>query len=131
ATGSYAVGGGFVASWARPGGKSTGFVYVEGSSGGKWLELLKEVVPRTRRAVLIFNPATATYFDYYWKPLELAARAAGVSPLLLPVGNLAEIEKAFATRDADDGIVAMSDPFLTVQRTLVNEKDLENPVTFV
>jgi len=131
ATVSDPVGSGFVASLARPGGNITGFVNVEGSIGGKWLELLKEVVPRTRRAVLIFNPATATYFDYYWKPLELAARAAGVSPLLLPVGNLAEIEQAFATRDRDDGIVAMSDPFLTVNRTLINEKALQFRVPVV
>src|SRR5438270_6751457 len=125
ATVSDPVGSGFVASLARPGGNITGFVNVEGSIAGKWLELLKEVVPRTRRAVLIFNPATATYFDYYWKPLEVAARAAGVSPLLLPVGNPAEIEQAFATRDRDDGIVAMRDPFLTVNRTLINEKALQ------
>jgi putative tryptophan/tyrosine transport system substrate-binding protein len=125
------IGFGFVASMARPGGNITGFVNVEGSIGGKWLELLKEVVPRTRRAVLIFNPATATYFDYYWKPLQVAARAAGVSPLLLPVGNLAEIEQAFATRDRDDGIVAMSDPFLTVNRTLINEKALQFRVPVV
>src|SRR5438270_5625854 len=115
----------------RPGRNITGFVNVEGSIAGKWIELLKEVAPRTRRAVLIFNPATATYFDYYWKPLEVAARAAGVSPLLLPVGNPAEIEQAFATRDRDDGIIAMSDPFLTVNRTLINEKALQFRVPVV
>jgi putative ABC transport system substrate-binding protein len=125
ATVSDPVGSGFVTSLARPGGNITGFINVEGSISGKWLELLKEVAPRTKRAVLIFNPATASYYDYYWKPLEGAARAAGVSPLLLPVRNLEEIEHAFATRDRDDGIVAMSDPFLTVNRALINEKALQ------
>jgi putative tryptophan/tyrosine transport system substrate-binding protein len=44
------VGSGFVASLARPGGNAIGFVVTEGSLGGKWLELLKEIAPRTTRA---------------------------------------------------------------------------------
>ena len=35
------VGGGFVASLARPGGNATGFASVEYGMSGKWLELLK------------------------------------------------------------------------------------------
>jgi putative ABC transport system substrate-binding protein len=131
ATVSDPVGSGFVASLPRPGGNITGFINVEGSIGGKWLELLKEVAPRTKRAVLIFNPTTATYFDYYWKPFEAAARTAGVTPILLPVSDLAGIEQAFATRDRDDGIVTMSDPFLTVNRGLISEKALQFRVPVV
>ena len=40
------VGEGLVASLARPGGNVTGFINVEASLGGKWLELLKEIAPR-------------------------------------------------------------------------------------
>jgi putative tryptophan/tyrosine transport system substrate-binding protein len=119
------VGSGFVASLARPGGNITGFINVEASIAGKWLELLKEIAPRTKRAGLMFNPATATYFDYYREPFEAAARASGVMPILLPVGDVADIERAFATRDRDDGIVLMSDPFLRVNRTLTNAKALQ------
>src|SRR5215472_16865859 len=50
---------GFVASLARPGGNITGFTYVEFPMLGKWLELLKEMVPSVRRAALMFNPETA------------------------------------------------------------------------
>ena len=125
------VGSGFVASLPRPGGNITGFINVEGSIGGKWLELLKEVAPRTKRAGLMFNPAIATYFDYYWKPFEAAASAAGVTPIPLPVGNVADIEQAFATRDRGDGLVLMSDAFLTVNRVLINEKALQFRVPVV
>src|SRR5713101_3756084 len=79
----------------------------------------------------MFNPAIATYFDYYWKPFEAAARAAGVTPIPLPVGNVADIEQAFATRDRDDGLVLMSDAFLTVNRVLINEKALQFRVPVV
>jgi ABC-type uncharacterized transport system substrate-binding protein len=37
------LGSGFVASFPRPGGNVTGFTSIEGSLGGKWLELLKEI----------------------------------------------------------------------------------------
>ena len=39
------MGGGFVASLARPGGNATGFTTSEFSMFGKRLELLKEIAP--------------------------------------------------------------------------------------
>ena len=39
------VSDGFVASLARPGGNVTGFTIFEHCFAGKWLEMLKEVVP--------------------------------------------------------------------------------------
>jgi putative tryptophan/tyrosine transport system substrate-binding protein len=40
------VGAGFVDSLARPGGNVTGFMSFEYGMAGKWLELLKETVPK-------------------------------------------------------------------------------------
>jgi putative tryptophan/tyrosine transport system substrate-binding protein len=131
ATVSDPVGSGFVTSLARPGGNVTGFVNVEASIAGKWLGLLKEVAPDTKRAGLMYNPTTATYFQYYLKPFEAAAEAAGVKSTSLTVGNDAEIKQAFATRNRDDGIVLMSDPFLTVNSALANEKALQFRVPVV
>src|SRR5262249_43926660 len=37
------VGSGFVASFSRPGGNVTGFIVMEPTLAGKWLELLKEI----------------------------------------------------------------------------------------
>ena len=131
ATVSDPVGSGFVASLARPGGNITGFINVEASIAGKWLELLKEVAPGVKRAGLMFNPATATYFEYYLKPFEAAARAAGLTVISLRVSNIADIELAFATRNRDDGIVLMSDPFLTVNSASINEKALQFRIPIV
>ena len=52
------VGSGFVNSLANPGGNITGFINIESSLGGKWVELLKEVAPRTTHAAIIFMPST-------------------------------------------------------------------------
>ena len=131
ATVSDPVGSGFVASLARPGGNITGFVNVEASIAGKWLGLLKEVAPGIKRAGLMYNPTTATYFEYYLKPFEAAAEAAGVKSTSLTVGNVVEIQQAFATRNRDDGIVLMSDPFLTVNSAFTNEMALQFRVPVV
>jgi putative tryptophan/tyrosine transport system substrate-binding protein len=41
------VGSGFTTSLARPSGNITGFTAFEPTLGGKWVELLKEIAPRT------------------------------------------------------------------------------------
>jgi len=125
------VGSGFVASLPRPGGNITGFVNIEASIAGKWIELLKEIAPRTKRAGLMFNPAIATYSEYYLKPFMVAANAAGMTPISLPVGSAADIAQAFSTRERDDGVVLMSDAFLNVNRILINEKALQFNVPVV
>src|SRR5262245_6083424 len=51
------VGAGFVDSLARPGGNATGFMVIEYSMGGKWLELLKQIAPGVMR-VAVFRDAS-------------------------------------------------------------------------
>jgi len=48
---------GLVASLSRPGGNTTGFLQFEFDISGKWLELLKEIAPRTKRAAVIRDPS--------------------------------------------------------------------------
>jgi ABC-type uncharacterized transport system substrate-binding protein len=47
------VAAGYVESLARPGGNATGFMIFEYSNSGKWLELLKEIVPEMTRAAVL------------------------------------------------------------------------------
>jgi putative tryptophan/tyrosine transport system substrate-binding protein len=54
------VGAGFVDSLARPGGNATGFTIFEYGMSGKWLELLKEIVPSVTRAAVLRDPAIAS-----------------------------------------------------------------------
>jgi putative ABC transport system substrate-binding protein len=71
------VGSGFVASFPRPGGNVTGFVVTEGSLGGKWLELLKEIAPRVARVAMLFNLSTTPYAEIYLNPFKAAAASLG------------------------------------------------------
>jgi putative ABC transport system substrate-binding protein len=52
------VGAGYVDSLARPGGNATGFTLFEYGIGGKWLEVLKEIVPSVTRAAVLRDPAS-------------------------------------------------------------------------
>jgi putative ABC transport system substrate-binding protein len=106
------------ASWRawRPGGNVTGFVNLEPSVAGKYVELLKEIAPRVARVAIFYNPATAPYHEIYLNPFNAAARSLGLVPIVAPVRNLGELEIVMATqaREANAGLVAMPDGFQSV-----------------
>src|SRR5919198_3903507 len=52
------IGSGFVASLARPGGNITGLTNLAPELSGKWLELLKEMLPKASRVAVLFDPDT-------------------------------------------------------------------------
>src|SRR5262245_40439393 len=54
------VGVGVVASLARPGGNITGFMPFEYGISAKWLELLREIDPRVKRAGVLRDPSNPT-----------------------------------------------------------------------
>jgi putative ABC transport system substrate-binding protein len=114
------VGSGFVASLPRPGGNITGFINIESSLSGKWIEMLKDIAPRVTRAALMFNPETAPYFAYYLQPFEAAARSYAVESIAAPVRTAADIERVVASLGdrLDSGLVVMPDIFLTTRRNL-------------
>jgi putative ABC transport system substrate-binding protein len=108
------VGSGFVTSFPRPGGNATGFVLFEPTMAGKWLELLKEIAPRVNRVAFLFNPATATYFEYYTNPFKAAAASFGVEAIAAPVHDRSELESAFAAqaREPNGSLIVLPDSFL-------------------
>jgi putative ABC transport system substrate-binding protein len=114
------VGQGFVESLARPGTNVTGFTNFEFSMIGKWVELLKEIAPATRRIGVIFNPETAPYTQRYQRPFEDAARSFATETVMAPVRSEDEIESAIAAlARSEGGVIVMSDPFTTVHRKVV------------
>lgn len=107
------IGSGFVASLARPGGNSTGFMTDNSALGGKWVQLLKEIAPRTLRVALLFNPATAVPLKFYMPSVRAAASTGGVEVNVTPVHAKDEIEGVIAARARDPGssLIVMPDPF--------------------
>jgi putative ABC transport system substrate-binding protein len=112
------IGSGFIESLARPGGNMTGFINIESSLGGKWLELLKELAPGISRVAVMFNPDTAPHAEYYVRPFEVAAASLAVKPSTAPVRSAADIEQAIFDlgRATASGLIVLPDTFTTVHR---------------
>jgi putative tryptophan/tyrosine transport system substrate-binding protein len=112
------IGSGFVASFAKPGGNVTGFVTIEPTMAGKWLELLKEIAPSVARAAFLFNPVTATYFEYWLNPFKAAAVSFAVEAIAAPVRDRSELESVIAeqARAPNGGLVVMPDTFTDTHR---------------
>jgi ABC-type uncharacterized transport system substrate-binding protein len=59
------LGSGLVSSLARPGGNLTGLSIALGEDfSGKWLELLKEAVPKASRIAILLNPENPANITY-------------------------------------------------------------------
>ncbi|MGB6589028.1 MAG: ABC transporter substrate-binding protein [Pseudolabrys sp.] len=112
------VGSGFVASLPRPGGNVTGFTLVEPTMAAKWVELLKEIAPRVNRVAMLFNPATATYADYFLKPFKAAAPSFAVEAIATPARGTSELESVFAAQvhEPNGGLIVMPDSFTDANR---------------
>jgi putative ABC transport system substrate-binding protein len=99
---------GLVASMARPGGNVTGFANYVASIGGKWLEMLKEVAPASKRVLVILQPANIGQQSLL-RGIEAAAPALGLQPVAAVVNGAAEIERdinAFA-REPNGSLLAL------------------------
>jgi ABC-type uncharacterized transport system substrate-binding protein len=104
---------GVVKSLARPGGNATGFFATEPSLGGKWLELLKEIVPDLRRVAVIFNPETSTGGTSYLHSVETAASLFSVEATGAPVHHAGDIELAISSlvREPGGALIVLPDAF--------------------
>jgi putative tryptophan/tyrosine transport system substrate-binding protein len=117
------VGSGFVEGLSHPDGNITGFLNLEATLAEKWLELLKEIAPRTLRTAVMFNPQTAPYAEYYLGPLHSAATKLGVTLFPSPVWSDDEIEVALAkiARDEGSGLIEMIDGFMYLHQKSIIE----------
>ncbi len=52
---------GLVKSFARPGGNATGFTNFQFSLAGKWLDILKKLVPDIAHVMVLYDPANAGF----------------------------------------------------------------------
>jgi ABC-type uncharacterized transport system substrate-binding protein len=107
------VASGFAASLARPGGNITGFTVETPAHGGKWVELLKEITPRTVRMALLFNPATAVPLQFFMLSIQAAASSLAIQISNAPVHATDEIEGVIAAqaRNPGGGLIVMPDTF--------------------
>jgi putative ABC transport system substrate-binding protein len=112
------LGRGLISNMARPGGNVTGFLNFEFSMGGKWLELLKQMVPDVKRVALLFNPDTAPYAGFFMRVADAAAPSFGVETIAAGVHDEGELERTIADCAAKPagGLIVLPDAFTTNHR---------------
>src|SRR5438046_1697199 len=91
-----AVGNGFVASLARPGGNTTGLSSSQDDAPPKQMELLTMAVPNLSRVGLLANPDSPN-FDPVLKNVQAAAQEVGLVLVPVEMRSPQEVSSAFAT----------------------------------
>jgi len=119
------VGQGFVASLAHPGGNVTGFSYLDVSVGGKRMDLLKEIAPRTTHIACMFNLACMFNPERgpYGARISLSAQEAAKKQLdvqfaAAPVLEPSQVEPVVTAlaRDPNGGLIVSPDAFTVTHR---------------
>jgi putative tryptophan/tyrosine transport system substrate-binding protein len=114
------IGDGIVTNLSMPGGNITGFSSFDSAMAGKWLQILKEILPGIGRVTVMFNPDTAPH-SVFWPALEAAAPSVGVTLVRVTVRDVAAIEAAIGALAGDlgGGLVIMPDVFTGRHRALI------------
>jgi putative ABC transport system substrate-binding protein len=116
------VGAGYVDSLAHPGGNATGFTTYDYSIGGKWLELLKEIDPRIRRA-MVFRDAAIAAGPALFSSIQTVAPSFGVEVRPVDTRDAKEIERVIAVfaRGSNGGLIVTGSASALSQRKLIIE----------
>jgi putative ABC transport system substrate-binding protein len=128
------VGSGFVRSLAKPGGNITGASNAMVDIGGKWVELMTQLVPEVKTVAILRNPANAGSAAWT-REAEQAARNYGIRALVLDAASIVEIDRAFdaVRREGAGALIITGDPFFAGQRERLADLARRNrlPSSFV
>jgi putative ABC transport system substrate-binding protein len=114
------VGSGFVDSLSQPGGNATGFMQFEYGLSGKWLELLKEIAPSLKRAIVLWDPAITAGIGQF-AIIQSVATSAGVDLKPVKLRDAGEIERAITAfaRAPNGGLILTTSALSVVHRDLI------------
>lgn len=126
------VASGFVASLARPGGKATGFTTFEYSLSAKWVELLVEISPSVRYAIVLYDPDTVAGVGQL-DVIRRAAEAARIAIRPVDARLEADIVREFAVagRAPSTGAIVTGSPSTGLLREAIIKRATEARVPTV
>jgi putative ABC transport system substrate-binding protein len=114
------VGAGYVDSLARPGGNLSGFMSIEYSMGGKWLELLKNIAPGVTQAAVLRDPTQGSGTSQF-AAIQAVAPSLRVEVNPVNLRNASEIERALAefARAPNGGLIVTAGGLAIRHRDLI------------
>ncbi|MDA9523864.1 hypothetical protein XI06_27195 [Bradyrhizobium sp. CCBAU 11434] len=109
------VGSGLASSLDRPGGNVTGVSVLAGDYSSKWLELMKEALPRLRRVAVLYNPDNPAIAKEA-NQLRISARALDLD-IATFLGRPGEIDSSFVeiAGGGFDGFIVTTDASIEPQ----------------
>ena len=120
AVASNPVGGGLVASLARPGGNVTGLSVQNSDLAGKRVELLREVVPGLRRVAVMANVGYAATVQEMGEA-QAAARMFGLEVVTLEIQRAEDIAPAFeALKGRAEALYVCAEALVTANRVRIS-----------
>ena len=126
---------GLIDSLSRPGGNVTGTSLAVGEGfSGKWVELLKDIVPNIKSYSVLWN-TTHPVASVFVKQTELAAQALGISLKFFEAHDPTQLDTALASIDKErSGAVLLTpDPLFFTQRKVIADFAIRHrlPSTFL
>ena len=107
-------GGGLAARCARwPNGNVTGFSNPDFTLVGKWLQILKDIVPSVTRIGLMVSTTNAAS-AYYYRSFDALAPSLAMTPVAIPIRGITEVEHALEllAHEPNSGLVIPNDAVL-------------------
>jgi putative ABC transport system substrate-binding protein len=126
------IGSGYAASLAHPGGNITGLSWEAGPEiGGKYIELVENLVPGTSRVAGIVDPRSS--YSTYRRAAELAAKHRGVTLEMIQVRSVDDLQGTFAIIKSHRAAAAIifEGPFLYLMQPQICALALKNGVPTV
>jgi putative ABC transport system substrate-binding protein len=107
------MGRGIVKSIARPTGNVTGFSNLEFSLIGKYLQILKEIAPSTKRVAVMIHTSNAVSANWL-SMFNTVAPSFAIEPIAAPVRDRADIEQTIESlaREAGGGLILPGDTYV-------------------
>ena len=104
---------GYVESYGRPGKNITGIFLDAPGFSGKWIELLKAIVPDLSRAVVLWDPSPG---PTHLRAVKELARSSRLQLQVIEVRKPADIAKAFsAFRGRPQALIILPSPMMYLQ----------------
>ena len=114
------IGNNIVASRGRPGGNTTGFAHYQTTMAGKYLSILRELMPQLSCVAVVYHPDHSSAATYFLQPFIDVATGYNIEAIAMQVRNLTEVENSIAQLASKpaSAFIILPDNFATVHREL-------------
>jgi putative ABC transport system substrate-binding protein len=118
---------GLIKSYARPGGNVTGLSFISPELGAKRIELVKEILPRTKRIAIVWN-ARDSASEREWNQAREAAQRIGIDVDPEPVREAADLARTLDAlpRERPDALLVIVDARMVGFRKIIADAALKH-----